>query len=142
MMILESPDLSAVIRLLQSCDLPWTDIKEDHMQTFLYEGDRSNPGGIIGLEVFGSVALLRSLVVGHNSRNLGVGRALLDAAERQAKKHGVSELYLLTETAAPFFETTGYVPFERNQVPDPIAVTVEFSSLCPGTATCMMKRLS
>jgi len=48
------------------------------------------------------------LVVGR-ARNLGVGRALVDAAETTARRFGVPELWLRTETAGPFYERCGWV---------------------------------
>jgi GNAT superfamily N-acetyltransferase len=46
------------------------------------------------------------LVIGR-ARNLGVGRALVNA-ESTARRFGVPELWLRTETAGPFYERCGW----------------------------------
>jgi amino-acid N-acetyltransferase len=53
----------------------------------------------------------------------------------------VETLYLLTTTAAPFFERYGYGAVAREEVPRPIRDTTEFTDLCPASATCMVKGL-
>jgi GNAT superfamily N-acetyltransferase len=47
------------------------------------------------------------LVIGR-ARNLGVGRALVATAESTARRFGVSELWLRTETAGSFYERCGW----------------------------------
>ena len=74
-----------------------------------------NPQGIVGLERFGSVALLRSLAVAAELRGTGVGKALVAAAEEYAQTKNVQTLYLLTTTAADFFARLGYAPLPRSR---------------------------
>ena len=50
-------------------------------------------------------------------------------------------LYLLTTTAEPFFRAVGYDELEHWELPESIRDTEEYRSLCPETATAMMKRL-
>lgn len=97
--------------------------------------------GLVGLEGFGSVALLRSLAVSKRARNHGLGRSLVNHAEQQAAQTGVLSLYLLTTTESQFFERLGYVMSGRESVPDAIAVTAQFSQLCPASACLMCKQL-
>lgn len=52
---------------------------------------------------------LSGMLVIARARNLGVGRALVNAAEDTARRFGVSELWLRTETAGPFYERCGWV---------------------------------
>jgi GNAT superfamily N-acetyltransferase len=47
------------------------------------------------------------LVIGR-ARNLGIGRALVAAAEDTARRFGESELWLRTGTAGPFYERCGW----------------------------------
>jgi hypothetical protein len=95
-----------------------------------------------GLEVFGSVALLRSLAVAPEARGLGHGKTLVDSIEGYARGLGVTELYLLTTTARPFFESLGYALADRSAAPESIRATREFSSICPGSAAFLVKRLA
>ena len=64
--------------------------------------------GAVGLELLGKRALLRSLVVGTGSRNIGIGKSLASEAIRRARATSIDELFLLTIDAAPFFERLGF----------------------------------
>jgi GNAT superfamily N-acetyltransferase len=50
---------------------------------------------------------LSGMLVVARARNLGVGRALVQAAESVARDFSVPELWLRTETAGPFCERCG-----------------------------------
>jgi GNAT superfamily N-acetyltransferase len=51
---------------------------------------------------------LSGMLVVARARNLGIGRALVQAAESTARDFGVSELWLRTESAGPFYERCGW----------------------------------
>ena len=61
--------------------------------------------------------------------------------ERLARAAQIGELILLTETAADFFASQGYHAIERSSAPQDMQASEEFRLLCPGSATCMAKRL-
>jgi amino-acid N-acetyltransferase len=96
---------------------------------------------MVGLELYGDVALLRSLVVARQARSNGAGAALTEAAERLAVESGVNIVYLLTTTAERFFSARGYQKIDRAQAPKAIQGTSQFSGLCPSSAVLMMKQL-
>lgn len=50
-------------------------------------------------------------------------------------------IYLLTETAKPYFEKRSYTIVERDNTPDVIRRSSEFSHVCPVTAVVMKKTL-
>jgi amino-acid N-acetyltransferase len=52
---------------------------------------------------------------------------------------GISQVYLLTNTAANFFAWLGYQVMKRTDAPLPIQSTAQFSSLCPDSAVLMFK---
>jgi amino-acid N-acetyltransferase len=104
-----------------------------------YHGD--SRVGIGGIERYGTDGLLRSVVIARAARGNGFGRALCEALERRAHADGVETLYLLTTTAADFFEALDYEAIERAAAPETIRQTTEFADICPSTATCMRKRL-
>lgn len=139
--IFRRPPEAPARRLLVECGLPASDLDARHFEDFLGCG-RSDLRGVVGLEVFGCVALLRSLGVAEEARGAGCGRALVEGIEAHARQRGVSDLYLLTTTAEAFFVRLGYTRMERDQAPGPITRTKEFSDLCPGSAVLMMKRLT
>jgi amino-acid N-acetyltransferase len=133
--------LAAVSRLLTEAGLPSSDLTAAHLEHFLACGPSDAPDGIVGVELCGSVALLRSLAVGAEHRGRGCGRALVAQVERYARSRGAKDIYLLTTGAERFFEQLGYARVEREAVPAAIRHTREFAALCPSGSTAMLKRL-
>jgi amino-acid N-acetyltransferase len=97
--------------------------------------------GTVGLELFGSSALLRSLAVSPHARGSGLGAALVTHALAVARDRGVTMMYLLTTTAAPFFARAGFETIAREQAPAAIKSTAQFSGLCPSSSTLIHLRL-
>ncbi len=101
--------------------------------------DGANLIGVVGLEIYGTVALLRSLAVAPAWQGRGLGAALLAHAERAARQRGIAALYLLTTTAEAFFAQRGYARIPREAVPPILRQTAEFAALCPASAVCLTK---
>ena len=137
--IFRNPPESQVKHLLAEAKLPSSDLSSRHLEHFWGCGPVEAPTGVVGLEIYGDVALLRSLAVAVGSRGSGSGRALVAEAERYAQSQGVSRVYLLTTTAEKFFERLGYTKTDRESAPVPIRQTGEFSGLCPSSSTFMVK---
>lgn len=58
------------------------------------------------------------------ARNLGIGRALLDAACERARSFGVTELWLHTGEASAFYERCGWTMVHRKEsLPDDAVLT-------------------
>jgi extradiol dioxygenase family protein/N-acetylglutamate synthase-like GNAT family acetyltransferase len=136
-----APPPELVRKLLREADLPTADITAEKMATFFSCEADGEIAGLVGLEVHGTVALLRSLVVRPRFRSHGLGAMLLAYAELAASMQSVARLYLLTTTATGFFLRRGYRPALRDDAPEAIRNTAEFAGLCPGSATFMVKRL-
>jgi amino-acid N-acetyltransferase len=135
-----SGDLGAIRRLLEAANLPTADLVSASPQFFVIR----DAGRIVAtgaLERFGSAALLRSVVVAADQRSRGLGRQMSRELEREALNSGISELILLTESAADFFGREGYRVIERSAAPPAVRHSAEFRSLCPSSATCMVKAL-
>lgn len=100
------------------------------------------PVAVAAIERHGDVGLLRSLAVAADQRGHGLGLAL--AADRvvAARAAGLTDLYLLTTSAAPLFARLGFVTVERAAAPPALAATPEFAALCPASATCMRLALA
>ena len=133
---LNNASFSAFLNLLDSEKLcmDYIDLKKD-----LYYGifDSGKLIGGYGLEVFGSSALLRGVVLAPSKKGFGLGSDLINHSRRKAKENQIENLYLLTTTAKNFFEREGFGEIQRTQVPETIGNTVEFKSFCPDSATCM-----
>lgn len=142
MNIYRCPPPAQAVALLAECGLPSSDLSDSSFQHFFGCGSERALDGVIGLEVHGEDALLRSLAVAVSARELGCGKALVEELEHFAHSQGVMQLYLLTETAEAFFERLGYIKVERNLVSNRIRETKEFASLCSDDATVMRKALA
>jgi amino-acid N-acetyltransferase len=139
--MIQYPDEVDVRLILQECRLPVSDITPAHLKDFFACGDETRLFGVIGLEIYGNVALLRSLAVSPSRRGVGVGERLVLQAEKHALAQAVRTIYLLTTTADRFFSRLGYSSVSRDQAPDEIQGTAEFSTLCPSSSAFMAKRL-
>jgi amino-acid N-acetyltransferase len=126
---------------LEAEGLPVSDLTDEHLEHFFFIGSNDSPSGLVGLEIFGFDALLRSLVVAASARTQGQGAALVKHAEDHAAAQGVRAIYLLTMTAETFFERQGYRRVERTKAPPSIQSTREFASLCPANSAFMCKLL-
>ncbi|UCF71678.1 MAG: GNAT family N-acetyltransferase [candidate division WOR-3 bacterium] len=133
-------DKVRIERLLEEAQLPFVDIKE-HLDDFLVAECKNVIVGAVGIEIYGEVALLRSLVVAPSFKNCGVGRTLYEGIVAYAHLNGVRELFLLTTTASQLFKKLGFHKVVRSELPKLIQETNEFKSLCPASAVCMVKRI-
>jgi amino-acid N-acetyltransferase len=140
-MIRGRPPRSTAVALLQAQGLPVSDITDEHLEHFFFVGSDGSPTGLVGLELYGTDALLRSLVVAENVRSKGLGSALIDHAEQYAASKSVRSIYLLTTTAEAFFKRLGYERIERSKAPPTIERTREFAGLCPASSAFMLKSL-
>jgi len=133
-------DAARIRTLLLDCGLPVEDLDTAAVD-FLIAGEGAETFGVIGLQSFGDVGLLRSLAVHADGRGKGTGGALVDALESRARAVGMHQLVLLTQTAEPFFAARGYLPIARDAAPPAVQGSAEFRSICPASATCMSKDL-
>lgn len=133
--------LDVIRRLLVTSDLPTEDLTPSHLEHFFVAQGEDDVIGVVGMELYDNVGLLRSLAVGPAHRNGGVGTRLTDAIERHARQEGIRNLYLLTTTASGFFEHRGYQQIERDALPPAIRATDEATRLCPSSAIRMRKRI-
>ena len=134
--------LDDIFPLLTGCDLPVTDISvlsPPHFFGFRVEG---SVVAVIGLEQFQSFGLLRSLAVHPGYRGRGLAQALVRYVESFADLHGVESLFLLTTTAEAFFRKLGYCSASRQEAPQAIQATSQFSSLCPASSAFLFKHMA
>jgi amino-acid N-acetyltransferase len=131
-------DLSAVESLLSASNLPLDGVREN-FPSFVVAEDRGTIRGAIGLEKFGSVALLRSAVVSAADRGSDIGSRLVEQLLERATEEGVEELYLLTTTAEKYFPRFGFKRTTRAAVPDAVKASAEFQGACPDTAVVMTR---
>jgi N-acetylglutamate synthase-like GNAT family acetyltransferase len=130
-------DLAPVLALLAAVGLPHEGLAEILPMTIVAR----ETGQVIGcaaLEVYGTVALLRSVAVDPVRRSRGLGQQLVETQLKKAQKLGFQEVYLLTETAHDYFPRFGFRPIERSAVAPAIQASVEWTSACPASAQAMV----
>jgi amino-acid N-acetyltransferase len=137
----DAESFEAFRSLLRASNLPADDLnyRRDLLVGY-YEGNEMVGTG--GLEIHGNFALLRSLSVKIGIRGKSVGSSITEHLLTEAKKKRLRGIYLLTETARGFFLKKGFADVPREQVPNEIKTTSEFSSVCPTTATVMFLPLN
>jgi amino-acid N-acetyltransferase len=132
-------DFPAVEQLLLSSRLPIEGVR-DNFSGFVVAEEAGTIAGAIGLERYGSAALLRSAVVSPASRGAGVGRQLVESLLQRAREDGIDEVYLLTTTAEKYFPRFGFARTTRAAVPETVKESAEFRGACPETAVVMRRR--
>ena len=137
---LNARHLAAAKALLLSNGLPFEDC-DHHIEHFVGVFSKQQLIAMGGIEVLGDVGLLRSVAVAKTARGQGLGLAIVNYLHEQARSKNLSHLYLLTETAEPYFLAQGYEKQTRNDLPVEIKSTEQFQSLCPVSAQAMRFRL-
>ena len=130
-----------IIDLLQSQKLPTADLPPVLADFYTITED-GKVIGAIGMERYSHYGLLRSMVVHPEYRNQQIAATLVQQLEKQAASSGIKVLYLLTETADQYFSRKGYHTISRDEVPDEVKGSSEFSHVCPVSAVVMKKVLA
>ncbi len=128
--------LPQILHLLTAAQLPIEGVAE-HRHDFLVAHHEGTISGCIGLEVYGRVGLLRSLVVHPHARGYGLGRTLVEAQLARARQRELRSLYLLTTTAEEYFPRFGFEPIPRSAVDPLLNASAEMRGACPDSAICM-----
>ena len=112
-----------------------------HLANFIVARVDGQVVGVIGLEVHGKYGLLRSLAVDDGYRGEGLALRLYATELGVARRLGLEQLYCLTTSAQGFFEMLGWRVLLREEVPEEIRATQEFTSLCPASAICLVRAM-
>ncbi|HKS06050.1 MAG TPA: arsenic resistance N-acetyltransferase ArsN2 [Gemmatimonadaceae bacterium] len=135
-------DVRDIERLLRASELPTDGVREmigTAPHEFVVAVHESDIVGVAGLEVCCDDALLRSVAVDAQWRSAGVGRQLVQSLVSDAESRGIRAMYLLTMTAEHYFPKFQFERIDRTEVPEAIANTGEFKSVCPSTAVAMRR---
>jgi amino-acid N-acetyltransferase len=130
-----------VLSLLLVAKLPVDDLPVV-LDNFIVAIDNSEVTGVAGLELYGNYGLLRSVAVDKNQRGKGIAAELLSRIEAVAVNKGLEGIYLLTETAAEYFNNKGYEHIARMDIPEEIKESSQFRHVCPESAIAMKKILN
>lgn len=130
-------DLPQITALLASNHLPHEGLNERLATTLVMRYGNGEVVGSAALEIYGSAALLRSVVLAETLRGKGGGQILVENMIKLARQHGVKQLYLLTETAARFFSGFGFKPIKRNEVDLAVQKSLQFTTECATSGQSM-----
>jgi protein-tyrosine-phosphatase/N-acetylglutamate synthase-like GNAT family acetyltransferase len=130
-------DLDQARSLVAACGLPLGGLEEAFPAGYAVARRGGELVGVAGVEVHGEDGLLRSVAVAPAARGTGLGVTLTADRVVAARAQGLRALYLLTTTAAGFFGGLGFRPFPRGEVPQAIAASAEYASICPSTAASL-----
>lgn len=133
-------DLPGVQQLLTGANLPIEGIETQFPMAYVVHRHGDAVVGVAGLERHGTAGLLRSVAVLPSHRGTGMGRELVGNRLRRARELGLLEVFLLTTTAAPYFARFGFARVERASAPVVLLESLEFTTLCPSSAACMVWR--
>jgi len=131
----------ALVAALNSADLPTDDLGEPNRRFFVYRSVAGTVLGFGGYELYGTDALIRSIVVLLDGRGKGTGRNLVALLLYRALRQGARTAWLLTTSAAAFFDSLKFKRRTRNEAPATILATRQATSLCPASAVLMSKSL-
>ena len=134
-------DDPALVAALKAADLPTDDLGEPNRRFFVYRSLAGTVIGFGGFERYGADALLRSIVVLPEGRGKGTGRNLVALLAYRALREGAQTAWLLTTTAAEFFDHLKFKRRARDEAPATILATRQAKSLCPASAVLMAKHL-
>jgi amino-acid N-acetyltransferase len=134
-------DRSDIADLCSVAGLPVGDLPADELTSFrVLRREGTGVCGVVAVDLFGPVALLRSLAVHPDVRGRGLGQSLVLDAEAHARAEGGRAMYLLTNDQSGFFRCLGYAVIDREAVPPVIAETPVFRKT-GDDAVCMWKQL-
>lgn len=131
-------DVEAIRSLLRQAQLPIAGLEDQFPGAYLVVRYGPQIVGAGGIERHGSAGLLRSVVVAREHAGRGLGTRIVRRLLMRTSAEGVGKVFLLTATAAGYFERFGFVPVSREQAPERIRSTPEFDSVCPESATCLV----
>lgn len=85
---------------------------------------------------------VRSMVALPHARHRGIGSGMLALLLRRAFDERARDAWLLTTTAAPFFERAGFKRVERSAALAAVLATRQAASLCPATAALLTRAIT
>lgn len=114
----ERADADAIRALLAACELGSNDVLAAGTRYWLAEDGAGAAVGVIGMEIGGGAALLRSAGVRADLRGRGLGARLLQALFEGARERGIARVYLFSTDAGSYWTRRG---FREVPVPELVA---------------------
>jgi arsenate reductase len=129
-------------KALRSAELPTEDLAASNGRFFSFRTLSGTLAGYGGFEARDGDALLRSILVKPEFRGRGIGRNIALLLMSRAFDQGARDAWLLTASAAPFFEKLGFKAAARDIAPLAIRHSPQAMSLCPASAPLLTRRIA
>src|SRR5215471_739556 len=100
---LKPVDFDSLVAALHGAQLPADDLEEPGRWFWRFETPDELPAGFGGIEVHGENGLLRSIVTLPPLRGRGIGSAMIQGLEFEARLLGCSIVWALTTSAVHLF---------------------------------------
>ena len=111
----------------------------DHLVTgFLVAREAGRVVACAALEEYDGAGLLRSVAVDPSHRGRGLAQSLVSGLIQRARAHGLTAVYLLTDTAAGYFVRHGFRTITRAQVRPAVLASEQFRGENCASSTVMM----
>ena len=107
---------SAIEELLSLNHLSTQNILERNTIYFVAKMNNSEIVGVVGLEMDGKYALLRSASVHPKEKNRGIGRLLITELINYSKSIGINVIYLFSTGAGGYWKKFGFQKVETSEV--------------------------
>jgi amino-acid N-acetyltransferase len=130
-------DLEPVVALLTAAGLPPEGIEDFFPRGYSVVETGNVIAAAAGVEPYGAIGLLRSVVVETSRQSTGLGRILVADRIDWARRNGILELYLLTQTAEAWFSRLGFRRRQRAEAPEAVRASPQFTTVCPDSAVLM-----
>jgi N-acetylglutamate synthase-like GNAT family acetyltransferase len=134
-------DWPAIERLLLANKLP-TEGARQHLPTYLLAVSNGEVVGCAGAEVYGDIALLRSVAVAPGLQRQGIGQLLVERLLHEATRRQIRRIFLLTVTAPEFFSRFGFKRGLVADAPEALKASAELQGACPASAAFMSLTLT
>jgi len=135
-----SEHLHSVKEILQLNHLPLIGVEDQFSNYFILQLN-ADIIGVIGLEIYGDSALIRSFAIIPEFQKKGLGTTLFQQIMEYAQEKKIKNLYVLTQTAKVFFEKKNFGVVDRNVAPLEIQQSKEFTTACPSTAILLKRAI-
>lgn len=109
----------------------------NHLSNFVVATENGRVVGAIGMEVYGDIGLIRSLVVASNMRGRKVARRLIKQLIARARTRQIGALYLLSGPVDALFQGFGFEKMARADMPTKLYVSSEMQGPSSASPTGM-----
>lgn len=133
-------ELAKIKELLVAGNLVPAELERTNLFFFLRKDGCGVLQGVVGVELYPDIALLRSLVVHEQWRRRGIARNLLAEATEFIRQAGIDEVFLLTETVEEMMVRYGFSYLEGREIPEALLASPFLDGRC--SCSCRMMRKS